>query len=119
MTAQDDALGTLLFELEKRLMLPEIRRDRERVSALLHEEFREFGSSGREWRREGILDLLEHESSQLPPDVQNFTVRLVASNVALLTYRAARASSTSLRSSLWVREDEGWRMLFHQGTRVS
>jgi len=119
MTAQADALATMLFELEQQLMQPEIRRDRERASALLHEEFREFGSSGREWSREAILDLLEQEANQLPPEVLDFAVRLLSPIAALVTYRAARASSTSLRSSLWVGDDSGWRLLFHQGTRVA
>ena len=36
----------------------------------------------------------------------------VAGGVVLVTYEAG----ASLRSSLWVRSDDGWRVLFHQGT---
>ncbi|MEW6472380.1 MAG: hypothetical protein AB1679_08915 [Actinomycetota bacterium] len=37
-------------------------------------------------------------------------------DVILLTYRARRPDRVSLRSSLWVRGAEGWKLLFHQGT---
>jgi ribonuclease HI len=113
-----DALGTFLFEFEKQLMDPEFRRDRERVSSLLHEDFREFGSSGREWNREGILDLLQTEPLYLQPDIVDFKVMRPAQATVLVTYRAERDTGSSLRSSLWVRDGDRWRMLFHQGTKI-
>jgi ribonuclease HI len=38
--------------------------------------------------------------------------------VALVTYRVERVEdgSTTLRSSIWAREGDRWRMRFHQGT---
>jgi ribonuclease HI len=117
-TEETDVLAKLLFDLERQLMDPVVRRDRVRVSALLHEEFREFGSSGRAWSREAILDSLEQESGREFPEVIDFTLRLVSTNAALVTYRAVYASKTSLRSSLWVNDGEAWRMIFHQGTKV-
>jgi len=118
MTGDVDGLDKLLFELEVRLMGPEFRRDREKVSSLLHEDFREFGSSGRAWSREAILDLLQSEPLYLPPDIVEFRVTRLEEATALVTYRAVRASGSTLRSSLWVQDEGGWRMLFHQGTKV-
>jgi hypothetical protein len=118
MSGEIDALTRLLLELEVRLMDPEFRRDRGQVSALLHEDFREFGSSGREWSKETVLDLLQTEAWYLPPDVVDFKVTRLTPAIALVTYRAVRNSGSSLRSSLWVQGDGGWRMLFHQGTKI-
>ena len=42
----------------------------------------------------------------------------LAEDVVLLTYRVT-GEPGSLRSSLWVRDSEaGWRLRFHQGTRM-
>lgn len=118
MTEEFDELDKLFYELEVRLMGPEFRRDREKVSALLHEDFREFGSSGREWSREGILELLQTESLYLPPDIVDFKVARLTPAVALVTYRTVRDTGSTLRSSVWVQEEGNWRVLFHQGTKI-
>jgi len=118
MSFADEALRGLLLELEKRLMDGEFRRDRERVSGLLHKDFREFGSSGRVWSREAILDLLATEPWHESPGVEDFEVSLLSPEMALVTYRAVGGAGASLRSSLWVREGEEWRVIFHQGTKV-
>ena len=70
-------------------MDPAVRRDRERVAALLAEDFVEFGSSGRVWTRESILELLATET-YTPPAVEDFACRMLGEDVALVTYRAVR-----------------------------
>jgi hypothetical protein len=47
------------------------------------------------------------------------TARFVSHDAVLVTYAAERESGPrSLRSSLWLNGDDGWRVLFHQGTPV-
>ena len=53
-----------LERLELLLMDPAMRRDRERVGALLTSDFVEFGSSGRVWTREATLELLATETDR-------------------------------------------------------
>jgi hypothetical protein len=123
-SVEEGVHAAVLLELERQLMDPVFRKDREQVSALLAPEFREFGSSGRVWSRAAILDLLATERPQPAPDVEDFAIQFVGPKTALVTYRAVRppveggAPQASLRSSIWVRSDDGWRMIFHQGTRV-
>jgi ribonuclease HI len=71
------------------------------------------------WSREEIVDLLANEARQEPPAIEGFAIQVIATDVILATYRAVRAQRTVLRSSLWVRSGEGWRMLFHQRTKIS
>jgi hypothetical protein len=108
-----------LLELEGKLMDPDFRRDRKQVAALLAEDFVEFGSSGNEWSRERILDLLETERDWTEPQVEDFKVRVLGPDAALATYRTVRPDMGSLRSSVWIREAGAWRILFHQGTRYA
>lgn len=109
---------------EQALLDPAVRRDRVQVSALLTEDFLEFGSSGSVWTRHQILELLETENYQ-PPAMEDFKCALIADGVALVTYRTVRTNAVTseraatLRSSLWVKESGTWRVRFHQGTRTS
>jgi len=113
-----------LRALEEALLDPGIRRDRAAVQKLLTEDFLEFGSSGRVWTRDEIIDLLEHETFSAPR-MEDFHCVLLAENVALVTYRAVRSDRTggagisSLRSSIWIQISGEWRCRFHQGTRSS
>jgi hypothetical protein len=107
---------------EEALLDPLVRRDGLRVAALLAEDFLEFGSSGRVWTREQILELLAIEDYR-PPAMEDFKCDLIGEGVALVTYRTVRMEGDSLsrsavlRSSIWVREKGTWRMRFHQGTK--
>jgi hypothetical protein len=112
-----------LERLERELLDPAVRRDRNRVDALLHDDFLEFGSSGRMWTRTELLDLLVTED-YFPPAMEAFDCRMLAPDLALVTYRTMRADPqtaarrTVNRSSIWVRANGTWRMRFHQGTPV-
>ena len=53
--------------------------------------------------------------------MKEFACEVVAEGIALVTYRSERTepngeTSEALRSSLWVRRDQRWQMVFHQGT---
>jgi hypothetical protein len=119
-----DNLGALLLQLERQLMDPVFRNNREQVSALLAEDFREFGSSGRVWTRDTIVNLLATETLPAAPEVEDFAVQKIGQEAALVTYRAIRASGESrvlqatLRSSIWVLRENRWQVLFHQGTKI-
>ncbi|MFZ0393930.1 MAG: nuclear transport factor 2 family protein [Terracidiphilus sp.] len=114
-----------LRRLEESLLSPAVRRDGERLRAMLTEDFLEFGSSGRVWTRKSIIELLATEKNFFPPAIEDFQCAMLTDKVALVTYRTLRndgksgESLESLRSSIWTRRDGEWRMRFHQGTRRS
>jgi hypothetical protein len=101
-----------LKTLEQALLCNSTRRNAEQVSSLLAEQFREFGSSGRVYsKQEVMLSLVNFEMLLLLPDV------------ALVTYQSLKEQdgippNMALRSSIWIRQGEAWRMIFHQGTKL-
>jgi hypothetical protein len=110
----------LLQELEERLTKPSVRKDTEEVSSLLSDKFLEFGSSGRVFTRSQILQELAEES---PREItcSDFQIEMLAPEVALVTYRTVRNEAGlpprhTLRSSIWQKEGDRWRVRFHQGT---
>lgn len=111
-----------LRALEEQLLTHSVRKDAERVSALLAEEFCEFGSSGAVYSRAEMLAFLQDEE-EMHVTMSEFVCRPIAEGVALVTYRSERAVDgegviAALRSSLWVMREGRWQMVFHQGTRV-
>jgi hypothetical protein len=113
-----------LCRAEEALLDPAVRSNRARVAELLADDFVEFGSSGRIWTQNEILDLLAGEIPA-PIEMMNFECALLAEDVALVTYVASRTDAqtgirtSSLRSSIWTKRPAGWRLRFHQGTRTS
>ena len=118
-----EEIAAQLFALERALLDPAVRGDRACVSAWLADDFVEFGSSGRIWERDAILDLLETENF-VPPDIEELSCRCLGEGVMLVTYRTVRFNtdtgqrSTTLRSSIWTNESGKWLIRFHQGTRA-
>jgi hypothetical protein len=116
------SIASELRELEESLLTNSLRKDAEKVSALLAEEFCEFGRSGTVYSKADILALLQDEE-ETRIVMRDFIYRSIAEGVALVTYRSERAEPdgeliAALRSSLWLMRDGRWQMVFHQGTRV-
>jgi ribonuclease HI len=102
---------------ELRLLDPAVRRDARSVSALLHPEFVEYGSSGRVWDRSSITAVTRDGAEGL--HAWDLQPRRLGPDAVLLTYRSGNAQREALRSSTWVRDaDAGWLLLFHQGTPI-
>jgi hypothetical protein len=119
-------IATWLWSLEQMLLNPAVRRDPAQVSALLTDDFVEFGASGRVWTRDEIIAMLANQGEAWsPPAMEDFHCRLIGGRAALVTYRTVSLDPTagrrtvSLRSSLWTKESGTWKMLFHQGTGVN
>ncbi len=100
---------------ERRLLEPAVRRSEEAVLSLLHEDFREFGASGRIWDRQSMATALSADPG-VAVNAHDMHGARLGDNVVLVTYVAETAGRVSLRSSVWRRGDDGWRLFFHQGT---
>ena len=113
----ENALAIYLQELEESLLQSGVSQS-ERVLQLLADSFVEFGSSGRTFTKEEIISSMSAESP-VNCTATEFNVQLLASQTALVTYRACRQSEPpvfTLRSSLWQQREGQWQLVFHQGT---
>jgi hypothetical protein len=86
-----------LRELEANLLIDSVRKDRARVSALLAEEFREFGRSGKVYSRAEILDFLQSEE-EIRVAMRDFACELTGEGVALVTYLSEQDEQNGERS---------------------
>lgn len=100
------------------LLDPEVRGDRARLSALVRDDFLEFGSSGRVYQKRMLIDMLTQEQ-HAPVFIRDFSVRRLGSQTALVTYRSVgQSGQEARRSSVWINSDGKWQIAFHQGTRI-
>jgi hypothetical protein len=112
-----------LRSLELSALDPTVRSSPGLLSRLLADDFIEFGSSGKIYDKQQIIDQLQSRSSA-EYSVTNLQVELLSSSIALVTYRCFRSSqidrgkNISLRSSIWRKGNESWQMVFHQGTLI-
>ena len=119
----DAGLVEDLRRLEGELVSPEVWQSRAELEARMNPDFIEIGAGGT-LSREGLISIILGTD----PGVwhaEDFAVRELAPTVALVTYRSlidrgdGGPSLIALRSSIWRREDDRWRIEFHQITRLS
>ncbi|MFK8137785.1 MAG: DUF4440 domain-containing protein [Bdellovibrionales bacterium] len=106
-----------VISLENELLQANARSNPDRINELLSEGFFEFGSSGKVWTRDQVIESLplEHNSEI---KAMNFEGKELGLDLVLITYRTLREKKEALRSSIWQKNCERWQLVFHQGTLV-
>jgi hypothetical protein len=114
---ENSSLKEHLCSLEERLSQLEVRKSVKELEALLADDFIEFGSSGCIFNKRQVIDGLVNKSP-VQMTLMDFNAKLLASDVALTTYRIVKHKERkySLRSSIWKWKEGKWQMVFHQGT---
>ena len=115
-----DLLKTLAA-LEENLWRAETRYDTQFVDTVFAADFFEFGRSGKIYSRSEMMP-----GAQAPREfkaalpLRNFSARYLAQDLVQVTYISEVAYGDEVqfanRSSLWSRDEDGWKLRFHQGT---
>src|SRR5690348_1225018 len=113
-----------LQALEEQLLTSAARANAKALGRLLHDEFVEFGSSGRIFDKPKIIAALA-QGSPWQYTLSEFRVVRLSEDTYLVTYRLTIGELTSpsllqtLRSSIWKCVGSEWKLFFHQGTRTN
>ncbi|MCM3612046.1 DUF4440 domain-containing protein [Planococcus sp. MERTA32b] len=105
-----------IYELECRHISPDVRTSIVKLAEVLDDEFYEFGSSG------GIILRSEYDGDHpLSPDhmeLSEFQMHQLGEEAVLTTYRIENKTTgrNTIRSSVWKKRENGWKLFFHQGT---
>jgi hypothetical protein len=85
-------------------------------------DFWEVGASGRRYSREWVLAELERRQHTEMEDVweaTDFICQKLADDVYLVTYTLLQNNDRlTRRSTIWRLTEDGWKIVFHQGTMV-
>lgn len=88
---------------------------------LMAEDFWEVGASGKVYDRESVMRALA-ERDRVAGDedwvLSDVACRRLTADTFALTYRLDQSGRVTRRLTLWRRDPEGWRALYHQGTIV-
>jgi hypothetical protein len=104
-------------ELELSILSKDTRKSSEKLHSLIDDNFMEFGVSGFIYNKEEVINSLPNEISR-DFVIDDLEVALLSENIALVTYKIKESSILSLRSSVWKRSGNLWKLIFHQGTKV-
>lgn len=120
----------LVDELRRReewFLLPEARHAREELAAVIADDFAEIGRAGRLYDKASAIAALLAEpapdASSPTRTIHDFQARELAPDVVQVMFRLVvdlgrgGPPSESRRTSIWVRRDARWKILYHQGTR--
>ena len=107
----------ILLELELSLLRPSFRKSSDELERILADDFIEFGSSGKTYNKQQVIDFLANEI-QTEIAVEDFSVKMLSEDIALATYKTFHKDSQKrvLRSSVWKKTENSWVLEFHQGT---
>ena len=118
-----ESLEKHIFELEDRLLQPEVRSSAEKIAELLHIDFFEYCSSGSVYcYRKGDVFDEKNGSATVHREIKDFEINLLSPDVVLATYKVIQHDELSqnlkysLRSSIWKCFNGEWQIVFHQGT---
>ncbi len=117
--SQSEANNDDLYQLELALLIPSVRqsRDQNQITQLIADDFREFGSTGKVYNKD---DILEHFSTDQPEHenfvVEDFNTSELAEKVVLATYKVIYGAQQSLHTTIWKHDGSNWQATFHQGT---
>lgn len=119
----------ILNDLKKREPIfhrREFGTSREELESMTTTSFWEIGASGRKYSREEIIETLLERYQQQPIDeweseqweATDFCCQKISSNNYLLTYTLVQGTRITRRLTIWLLENESWKIAFHQGTVV-
>jgi hypothetical protein len=127
--ATEPELAGILAELASREPIfhrAEFGTSRADFEKMTDEKFWEVGASGRRYSRKFVLDELEKRFSE--PHAETWETRdhhcgRLGEDVYLLTYTLLQNHDSdkprvTRRATIWRRGEDGWKIVFHQGTVV-
>jgi hypothetical protein len=87
-------------------------------------DYWEVGASGRRYSRDFILRELTTsvpyvDAAAAGWQTSEFGLRQLGPDTYLLTYTLDQAGRRTRRSTIWRRSEDGWHILYHQGTIVA
>lgn len=118
-----EELKNTIYKLETSLLKSEVRSSSDQLNHLLADDFKEFGSSGLVYTKQSVLERLPLNTDKVIYVVSDFEIKNLSKEVVMANFKTDRVINdtekvSSLRTSLWRKEDSGWRMFFHQGTPI-
>ncbi|MFT4607655.1 MAG: hypothetical protein ACI9V8_000295 [Urechidicola sp.] len=112
-------------DLEEKLLHADVQKNPEILDDLLSKDFEEIGSIGKTSSREEVVHWLLTKEKNMQWSLDDFRIRELAPDLILAIYQAnikgnnRGSSKGSIRSSIWKLCSGNWKIIFHQGTKIT
>ena len=106
-----------LKQQELELSDPTIRKNAGRLAELIADDFEEVGKSGRRFSKQDIIRDLQQEQA-IEFSAHSFAFVSLGDDCVLVKYQTTMNNQTANRCSIWVKRNDRWVVLYHQGTLV-
>lgn len=112
----------LLLKLEMSLWIESTRNSNKYMESILHESFYEIGQSGKKWTKSDIL-AEKPLSLETRFPLTELSIKELHDDSYLISYKVEYTVNDlvrkSYRSSIWLKQEDSYQLLFHQGTAIS
>ncbi len=126
-----ESLTAQIRQLELKLLHTDMRNNPALIDELLDSGFEEIGSNGQVHSRRQVVEWLLSKDSAQQWLLEDFRIKPLSNDMVIAVYRAVRhdparangkdyneqAYRGSMRSSVWQRHGDYWKMVFHQATQ--
>lgn len=84
----------------------------------IHDDFIEFGKSGKVFDKDSIVQYLNNLETDRDIEIYSFEIKIVKEGFLVANYISdeKEIDKRALRTSIWINENENWKLYFHQGT---
>lgn len=117
------AITEQIQHLELSLLQTDLTAHPERIDELLAENFEEIDHQGEIHARNDVVDWLMHKDPNKQWAFKDFRVKVLTDDLVLAIYSLQKpdhpgaSPAGSIRTSLWQRQRDHWKMVFHQATQ--
>lgn len=117
-------IKTILLNLEQTLVEPQTRSSYDLLNKLLHDDFCEYGSSGKKYVKSDITERLPETVEHSVYVIEDYAVKQLSDDCVLVNFKTDRTDPDgtkvlSFRTSIWKLTNGQWQMFFHQGTPIN
>lgn len=106
-----------IFDLENALLTEEVRKSEDKLNQLISDNFVEFGKSGKIYKKSDILKFLPKEEFK-KITITDFEIISSEKDEISVRYKSNSEDNITLRSSIWKKGGDNWKIIFHQGTKI-
>ena len=86
----------------------------------IHDDFKEIGKSGKVYKKKDIIDYLNNTDNDKNIELIDFIYTYINEDTILVNYISLEKDNNLniFRTSVWVKKNSNWKIIFHQGTII-
>ena len=104
-----------VYELEPRLFKKEFLCDREYLENIFHDDFMEYGKSGKVYKKRDTIEALYNKGDR-DIKVEDFIWEKLDYKTYIVHYVSFHDKTSVYRTSIWIDNGLQLQLYFHQGT---